>query len=81
VDWDWVIGRFAPDNLFPPDQFTASGVVEAVDLAAQDPTLSVVGGIGRYFAAQGSITANTFEANITGAPNFTTDFHLVKRDG
>ena len=80
VHWEWVIGRFAPDNLFPPDQLTASGIVGAIDLMAQGPTLSVLGGIGRYLAAHGSVTANVFGANITGAPNFTTDFRLVKRD-
>lgn len=76
VHWEFVIGRFTPDNLFPADQLTASGIVGSV--GHQQPTLSVVGGIGRYLAAQGSVTANVFGANITGAPNFTTDFRLVK---
>jgi hypothetical protein len=78
VHQDYVIGRFAPDNLFPPDQITTSGIVGT--FTAQRPTLSVVGGIGRYLAAEGSVTANVFGANITGAPNFTTDFRLVKHD-
>ena len=71
-----MIGRFAPDKLFPPDQLTASGLVGT--LGGQQPTLSVVGGIGRYLAAHGSVRASIFGANITGAPNFTTDFRLVK---
>ena len=76
VHWEFAIGRFTPDNLFPADQITASGIVGTV--GGQQPTLSVVGGIGRYLAAHGSVTANIFGANITGAPNFTTDFRLVK---
>jgi hypothetical protein len=79
VHWEWVVGRFAPDNPFPPDQLTASGIVGALDETKQ-PTLSVLGGIGRYLAAHGSITATVFGANITGAPNFTTDFRLVTHD-
>lgn len=77
AQWEWVIGRFAPGNLFPPDQITASGIVGTV--GEQPTTLSVVGGIGRYLAAHGSVRATVFGANITGAPNFTTDFRLVNR--
>jgi hypothetical protein len=79
VHWEWVIGRFSSDNPFPADQITASGIVGALD-ETKRPTLSVGGGIGRYLAALGSVTATVFGANITGAPNFTTDFHLVNRE-
>ncbi|OLC50401.1 MAG: hypothetical protein AUH43_05200 [Acidobacteria bacterium 13_1_40CM_65_14] len=78
VHQDYIVGRFAPDNLFPADQIATSGITGT--LTAQRPTYSVVGGIGRYFAAHGSVTQNVFGANITGAPNFTCDFRLVKHD-
>jgi hypothetical protein len=81
VHQDYVIGRFAPDNLFPPDQITTSGIVGAIDLmAAGGPTLSVVGGTGRYLAAQGAVTLQVIGFNTTGAPNFPCDFRLEKRD-
>jgi hypothetical protein len=79
VHQDYVIGRFAPDNPFPADQITTSGIVGSNDLTKR-PMLSVVGGTGRYFAAQGAVTIHIIGFNTTGAPNFPCDFRLVKHD-
>lgn len=74
---EFLIGRIVPDNLFPADQLTSSGLGGSSGPGGR-PVHSVVGGTGRYLASQGAVTFHSIGANITGAPNFVCDFRLVK---
>jgi hypothetical protein len=75
---EYVIGRITPDNLFPADQLTTSG------LASAQPTIrglhSVLGGTGRYFGARGEAFISIIGSNTTEYPNVVVDFRLEKRD-
>jgi hypothetical protein len=75
---EYVIGRFAPDNLFPADQITASGLANP-ELRPRG-LQSVMGGTGRFFGARGEAFISTLGFNTTGAPNLSCDFRLEKRD-
>jgi hypothetical protein len=74
--YEYVIGRITPDNLFPADQLTSSGLATPVARNLQ----SVMGGTGRYFGARGEVFTSVIGSNTTGAPNVSIDFRLEKRD-
>lgn len=73
---EFLIGRMTPDALFPANQLTSSGLGGSSGPGGR-PLHSVVGGTGRYFGAKGAVLFHSIGANITGAPNFVCDFHLV----
>ena len=74
---EFVIGRITPDNPFPADQLTTSGLASPTTTRGRN---SVVGGTGRYFGARGEVFFANIGSNITGVPNFAFDFRLEKRD-
>jgi len=73
---EFLIGRMAPDRLFPPDQLTSSGLGGSSGPGGM-PLHSVVGGTGLYLGAKGAVTFHSIGTNITGAPNFVCDFRLL----
>jgi hypothetical protein len=73
---EYVIGRIAPDNLFPADQLTSSGLANPTSGLVH----SVMGGTGRYFGARGEVVNSIIGANTTGLPNVRFEFRLEKRD-
>jgi hypothetical protein len=77
VHSEYVIGRITPDNLFPADQLTSSGLASPTTTRGRN---SVVGGTGRYSGARGELFFANIGSNITGVPNFVLDFRLEKLD-
>ena len=75
---EYIVGRLTPDNLFPADQLSSSGLANP-DLRPRG-LHSVVGGTGRYFAARGEVFISNRGFNNTGFPNLFVDFRLEKRD-
>jgi hypothetical protein len=76
MDFDYVFGRIVPDALFPRDQLMSSGLTGTGD-PMQRSLHAVVGGTGRYHAAQGDVRFQTTGFNLTGGPNVVHDFRLL----
>ena len=83
---EYVFGSITPDNLFPPDNLTSSGL-EGTG-GSQATTRSIVGGTGRYFGATGQVVQHPNGVNTTvfadgsgdAALNFIFEFDVLIPD-